>query len=248
MRGICGWFSNERIGDGEETLRRMIAAHHGAATDPESKTMPQAGLSIFGAVARPSLLEVDGYLLAAIGHPRLRGADRATGNLLELARRLRAGGKEALSTLGGDFAVASWDSRSGRGLLAVDRTGVHPLMYAQAPSSLVFGSTLDMLFGHPGVQRRLSAQGTFDYLYYHVCPGPGTIYEGARRLLPGECVEFDSRTDSSTVSGTLSRVRSPPARTFSIGFECSWLRRDPIRTNRGEALRDRASRVLRDAE
>jgi asparagine synthase (glutamine-hydrolysing) len=271
MRGICGWFSNERIGDGEETLRRMIAAHHGPATDPESKTVPQAGLSIFGAVARPALLEVDGYLLAIVGHPRLRGADRATGNLVDLAGRLRAGGKDALRTLGGDFALAAWDSRSGRGLLAVDRTGVHPMMYAQASRSLVFGSTLDMLFGHPGVERRLSAQGTFDYLYYHVCPGPETIYEGARRLLPGECVEFDSRgagepgpywtirfnedsspgfedrkrefvallrssveeasdasgcgaflsggTDSSTVSGTLSRVRTGPARTFSIGFD-----------------------------
>jgi asparagine synthase (glutamine-hydrolysing) len=193
MKGICGWFSNGRIGDGEETLRRMLAAHRGPATDPESKSLPQAGLSIFGGVARPALLETDGYVLAIAGHPRLRGADRATGDLAAIARRLRDDGREALPAIGGDFALAAWDSRRSRGLLAVDRIGVHRLVYADAARSLAFGSTLDMLFGHPDVRRRLCAQGIFDYLHHHVCPGPGTIYEGPRRLLPGHSVEFDSR-------------------------------------------------------
>src|SRR5450755_2839757 len=111
MKGICGWFSNGRIGDGEETLRRMLAAHRGPATDPESKSLPQAGLSIFGGVARPALLETDGYVLAIAGHPRLRGADRATGDLAAIARRLRDDGREALPAIGGDFALAAWDSR-----------------------------------------------------------------------------------------------------------------------------------------
>ena len=265
MRGICGWFSNGRVVDGEETLRRMVAAHRGPATDPESRTLAQAGVSIFGGVARPALLETDGYLLLIVGHPRTRGS------LLEFAHRLRADGRETLSTLGGDFALAAWDDRSGRGLLAVDRMGMHALMYAQATGSLVFGSTLDLLFGYPGVRRQLSAQGLFDYLYHHVCPGPETVYEGARRLLPGQCVEFDRHgassasaywttqfeeqrgrsfedrkrefvdllgaavekasdapacgaflsggTDSSTVSGTLGRLRGTPVRTFSIGFD-----------------------------
>src|SRR4029079_17080328 len=99
MRGICGWFSNGRVVDGEETLRRMVAAHHGPATDPESRTLAQAGVSIFGGVARPAVLETDGYLLLIVGHPRTRGS------LLEFAHRLRADGRETLSTLGGDFAL-----------------------------------------------------------------------------------------------------------------------------------------------
>jgi asparagine synthase (glutamine-hydrolysing) len=191
MRGICGWFSSRRSDDGEETLGRMLTAHRGPATDPESKVLTQAALSIFGGVGRPVLLEVEGYALAIAGHPRLRGPDRATVDLPLLARRLRDEGRDALHAIGGDFALAAWDSKRACGLLAVDRIGMHPLMYAEAPGALVFGSTLDMLFGHPDVRRQLSAQGLFDYLYHHVCPGPGTIYEGPRRLLPGQYLEFD---------------------------------------------------------
>jgi len=48
---------------------------------------------------------------------------------------------------------------------------------------------LDMLAAFPGVERRLSMQGVFDYLFYHVSPGPETILSGLHRLPPGCCIE-----------------------------------------------------------
>jgi asparagine synthase (glutamine-hydrolysing) len=271
MRGLCGWFSNEPVDDAGERLSRMLASHHGATPNPESRLMPQAGLAVFGSVARPPLVEIDGFTLAIAGHPRLRDGDRSALDLATLVRRLRDDAKGTLAALGGDFALAAWDSRRQRGWLAVDRIGVHALMYARSGAALVFGSTLDMLFGHPGVPRQLSMQSVFDYLYYHVCPGPETIYQGLRRVPPGHCIEFGPQgaaepvaywtmqftaehgrpvaalrdefiellrasvseasdapdcgsflsggTDSSTISGTLGRVRPAPARTFSIGFD-----------------------------
>ena len=190
MRGLCGWFSNEPLGDADGVLQRMLSAHHGPTPNPETRQPSSAGVAVFGSVARPALVEIDGFTLLIAGHPRLRDCDRSALDLSALVRRLRDNGRDALATVGGDFCLAAWDSQRQQGLLAVDRIGVHQLMYANSGGALVFGSTLDMLFGHPGVPRQLSMQSVFDYLYYHVCPGPDTIYRGLRRLPAGHCIEF----------------------------------------------------------
>ena len=41
-----------------------------------------------------------------------------------------------------------------------------------------------------GDEGALDPQAIFDYLYYHVCPGPQTILDGVLRVPPGHCVEF----------------------------------------------------------
>jgi len=189
MRGICGWFSRSAAPDGDQRLKSMLGAHHGPVVNAHSVVTSQSGLAVFGTSAAPRLFEDDGFVMAVAGHPRLRD-DRASHDLAGLARLIRARGKEALDAIGGDFAIACWDNRQQRGLLAIDRIGAHQLVYAAAGDSLAFASTLDLLGGHPGVRRELSAQGIFDYLYYHVCPGPETIFTGLRRIAPGHCVEF----------------------------------------------------------
>jgi asparagine synthase (glutamine-hydrolysing) len=64
------------------------------------------------------------------------------------------------------------------------------LVHARSRAGLVFGTSLDLIGGHPEVRRELSTQGLYDYLHYHVCPGPETIFSGMRRLAPGHCIEF----------------------------------------------------------
>ena len=271
MRGLCGWFSERPDADPSATLRRMLLGGRAPMADVEFKTSPQASLASFGTLARPVLFEDDGFMLALAGHPRLRGDNRRSAGPHELARTLQTRGKEALADIGGDFALALWDSRRRRGLLAIDRIGAHQLVYARTGESLVFASNLDLLGGHPGVHRQLSQQGIYDYLFYHVSPGPETIFKNLQRVAPGHCIEFadgapagpaaywairfaeahDERletleeefvslmqaavkegsdgaqtgaflsggTDSSTVSGMLSRAGDDPARTFSIGFD-----------------------------
>ena len=271
MRGLCGWFSDRPVADGENTLRRMLAANRAPAVEAEFKTASHAGLAAFGAAARPRLLQADDFLLVVVGHPRLSGDGRRSADPHELLRALQAQGKDALARIGGDFALAAWDGKRRRGLLAVDRSGVNPLMYGRANGSLAFASNLDMVAAFPGVRRELSQQGIFDYLFYHVSPGPQTIYTDLSRIPPGHCVEFGPEgvaapraywsmqfheqrhqpldglkhefvslmqaavqeaaegvasgaflsggTDSSTVSGMLSRAGTGPARTFSIGFD-----------------------------
>ncbi len=249
----------------------MLDSARQAAKEPSVLANSSCELAVFGATARPRLFEADGMALAVVGHPRWTDGRSRSSDLCGLATALRTRGKNALVNLGGDFALAAWDIEVHRGWLAVDRIGVHQIVYAHAHATLAFASTLDILAACPGIARRLSMQGLYDYLYFHVCPGPGTIYEGMHRLAAGHCIEFgngiasepcaywsmrfdeeaDPRldlleeefialtraavaeaadgassgaflsggTDSSTVSGMLSRLSGHRARTFSIGFD-----------------------------
>ena len=271
MRGICGWFSDRPEDDGGAALRSMLATNAPAAAGATLRSSPGAGLAAFGAGAGLTLTEFDGLLLAVVGHPRLRTGGASSADPADLARALKRDPREALARVGGDFALAAWDRQERRGYLAVDRIGVHQLVYTRINGALVFASTLDLLGAFPGVRRELSSQGLFDYLFYHVSPGPQTVFADQHRVPPGHCLEFGPRasvqpqaywsmrfseepglrldaleeefrsllsgavaeasegaatgaflsggTDSSTISGMLSKLRSAPARTFSIGFD-----------------------------
>ncbi len=139
---------------------------------------------------RSRQIEVDGVHLAIVGHPYWVDGSKRSDDPTALARALR-NGPTALSGLVGDFALAAWDERTKKGLLAVDRIGVNALFYGHAPGSLVFASTLDLLRGHPDIHTELSDQGLYDYLYFHVCAGPHTVFSGLQRLPAGHYLEFD---------------------------------------------------------
>src|SRR4030095_9033942 len=145
MRGMCGWFSTHTGRGAEATLRRMLASNQAPPADATLKISPHSGLAIFGASARPRLLEEDGFLLAVAGHPRWCEGGLRTEDDGALLHSLREHGKGALARIGGDFALAAWNPRDRRGLLAVDRIGIHQLVYTTADRSLAFASTLDML-------------------------------------------------------------------------------------------------------
>ena len=136
-----------------------------------------------------------------------------------------------------------------------------------------FAATLDALAAHPGGgARTVSPQAIYDYIYFHMVPGPATMFAGTRRLPPGHCLvhregqsvvrpywemryvedlrvpeealarEFlgciesavrdaasgarcgtflSGGTDSSTVTGFLSRISESPVDSFSIGFDAA---------------------------
>lgn len=190
MSGLCGWFSSSESRATDSLIQAMLAAGREPAAQPALKVTPRAGLAIFGAITRPVLVESGGALLAVTGHPRLRSDDRRATDPAKILDLLRTRGKSGLAELGGDFSLAFWDSSRQNGLLAVDRIGVHRLGYAIVGDSVAFASSLDNLSGHPGVQRRLSQQGIYDYLFYHVSPSPGTIFADMHRVAPGSYVEF----------------------------------------------------------
>lgn len=92
-----------------------------------------------------------------------------------------------LDRLNGMFALAVWDAREQRLLLARDRVGIKPLYYAQleATGGLAFGSEPKALLALPGVSRELDINALDAYLDLLYVPPPLSMFAGIRQLPPG---------------------------------------------------------------
>jgi len=101
-------------------------------------------------------------------------------------------GDGCFSRLWGMFAIAIWDSRSHKLLLARDRVGKKPLFYSANGSSLLFGSELKALLASGLLNdRSIDEQAVSDYFSYGYIPAPKTIYRKVRKVLPGHYVVCD---------------------------------------------------------
>ncbi len=87
--------------------------------------------------------------------------------------------------LRGMFAIALWDSRSHRLLLARDRFGIKPLYYRLAGGTLSFASELKAMLEQPGFSRRIDSRAVAAYLAFNSIPAPLTIFAEARKLPAG---------------------------------------------------------------
>jgi asparagine synthase (glutamine-hydrolysing) len=95
-------------------------------------------------------------------------------------------GERAIERFRGMFALAIYDAKARRLVLARDRLGVKPLYFAELPGrGLVFGSELKSLLEDPGVPREWDAEAIDAYLTLLYIPAPQTIYRGIQKLPPG---------------------------------------------------------------
>jgi asparagine synthase (glutamine-hydrolysing) len=99
-------------------------------------------------------------------------------------------GDEFLERLRGMFAIALWDERRGRLLLARDRFGIKPLYYRVADGGLSFASELKAMLELPGFSREIDPRAVAAYLAFNSIPAPLTIFTEARKLAPGHLLAW----------------------------------------------------------
>jgi asparagine synthase (glutamine-hydrolysing) len=102
-------------------------------------------------------------------------------------------GPRFVDELRGMFAVAVWDSRRRRLVLARDRFGIKPLYYRVAGPTLSFASELKALFAQPGFQRQIDFDALEAYLAFNSIPAPLTIFSGVRKLPAGHLLTWEGR-------------------------------------------------------
>ena len=124
--------------------------------------------------------------LEAKGHRFRTQSDTET--LLHLYEEL---GPDFVRELGGMFALALWDSRENRLVLARDRLGQKPLVYRLEPDRLLFASELKSLLAVPGLPRKVDPDAIDAYLTYQYVPHPRTILEGFAKLPPGHMAVYE---------------------------------------------------------
>jgi asparagine synthase (glutamine-hydrolysing) len=101
-------------------------------------------------------------------------------------------GDRFVHELNGQFAIALWDRRRRRLVLARDRTGIRPLFHAQVGGRLLFASEVKSLFAWPELPRRLRLEGLAStFTFWSVLP-PDTVFEGVSSLPPGHLMVVDA--------------------------------------------------------
>ena len=198
MSGICGWINNVEAPAAPALLTAMTRGLGDHASPPASAIVSGgSGLSAWSLHGNASTHAADGLLVALEGHPywhsdALSTLAKTHSPAAALAAAYRHSGINALQDMHGPFALALIDQPKHETLLAVDRLGIRPLCYTQAGNQsgtpLVFGSTTDSVIAHPAVTAAIDPQAIFNYLFCHMVPGPGSIYAGVRKLLPGQYI------------------------------------------------------------
>jgi asparagine synthase (glutamine-hydrolysing) len=203
--GICGMVSSAQgLAPEAEVVARMNATlvHRG----PDSDGLFDGGEAILAA-RRLSIIDLDG------GRQPIANEDGSVVvvqngeiyNYRELRRELEQRGHRFatasdtevlvhlyeehgdafLERLRGMFALAIWDSRERRLLLARDRFGIKPLYYRVADGTLCFSSELKAMLELPGFSRRIDPRAASAFLAFNSIPAPLTIFAEARKLPPG---------------------------------------------------------------
>jgi asparagine synthase (glutamine-hydrolysing) len=90
-----------------------------------------------------------------------------------------------LRRLRGMFAIALWDEKRRRLLLARDRYGIKPLLYSERDGVINFSSELTSLLESGAVDRTVDPDSLAAYLRFNWIPGEETIFAGVRSLPPG---------------------------------------------------------------
>ncbi len=205
MCGICGIFEFDRQEPFPDALIRRMSntiVHRG----PDDEGI-YSGEGVGFGFRRLSIIDVggghqpisneDGSLWVMLNgeiynYPELRRELESQGHCLStrsdtetIVHLYEEYGEKCFERLRGMFAIALWDSRKRRLLLARDRVGKKPLYFAADGQRIVFGSELKALLAAGNLSRQVDPEALSDYFSFGYIPAPKTIYRAVRKLLPG---------------------------------------------------------------
>lgn len=193
MSGICGWIG---LAAAPELLEQMAAPlSRFDQSVPQARCGQRSGVAVAAQAGSADVYQRDGLLVALWGQPRLdepalAAQAAAQGVAATVATLWSQGAQRTCARIHGCFTLAILDERSGEALLATDRMGIQPLNWQLAGETLVFASSADALVRHPLTPGVLDHQGLYNYVYFHMVPSPGTVYQGQQRLLPGRYLHY----------------------------------------------------------
>ncbi len=210
MCGISGFVLKGRSADSSGLLRKManVISHRGPDDEGFLETQSSSGgYSIGLAHRRLSIIDLgaghqpigneDGSVqivfngeiynyqslrndLISRGHQFKTASDTET-----IVHAYEEYGDQCVERLRGMFAFAIWDARRDRLFMARDRFGKKPLFLYKTDNAFLFSSEIKSILQYPEFNRCVNRQAVWEYLSYRYVPGPDTLFEGVKKLLPG---------------------------------------------------------------
>ena len=160
-----------------------VPRHIERTPDPGG-TLPH--LSLGGPIAYSS----NAGVIAIKGEPRLADAQDVAAVARRVLESYVADGADALAELRGPFALVIMVPRARKCLIAIDRMGVERLAWGRKNGWIAVGSSaFDVAQGLASAPA-LNHQALFNFMYSHMVPAPGTVFQDVSKLLPGTAVEF----------------------------------------------------------
>lgn len=210
MCGICGLLSRDAghpLSHLEQTSREMLRAlahrgpHGDAFVSRPNLAIATNRLAIRGVDQhQPPLLEYEaGVVVACNGeidnHRELRRSLAEAGHeivhstdIAVLAPLYLEKGLDFLQHVQGVFALALWDERHQRLILARDRAGERHLYYAVMGQNVYFASELAALVKACKPDLQLDAAALAGYLRSGYCAAPGSLLQHIHKVCPGEMI------------------------------------------------------------
>ncbi|MDC0033843.1 asparagine synthase (glutamine-hydrolyzing) [Alphaproteobacteria bacterium] len=123
-------------------------------------------------------------------------------------------GEAFLPLLNGMFALALYDHKRERLIVARDRFGVKPLYYMNRGSEFIFASEIKALKSHPSFDSALDPTGLAVFLGLFYIPDPWTAYRHVHKLQPGHYIRIERDGPSEHVFHDLDYTKKiDPDRT-----------------------------------
>lgn len=101
-------------------------------------------------------------------------------------------GERFVEHLSGQFAIALWDKRRQRLLLARDRVGIRPLFYALIGGHLLFASEVKAILAVAPEAAALDEQGLAEVFTFWGTVGERTVFKGVRSLPAGHSLVIEN--------------------------------------------------------
>jgi asparagine synthase (glutamine-hydrolysing) len=137
---------------------------------------------------------------------------RSDGDAEVIPHLYEAQGEDFVRQLHGKFALALYDRRRRRLVLARDGLGVKPLYYLDTPAGFWFASEMKSLLLAPDFQPVVDRQALDWLLTFKHIPGDTTLLDGIRLLPPGHRIVVDVARHAARVE-PFYRIPDEPIRS-----------------------------------
>ncbi|MCK5493825.1 MAG: asparagine synthase (glutamine-hydrolyzing) [Candidatus Omnitrophica bacterium] len=210
MCGICGFYSkkSEDLREGLKGMQSLLT-HRG----PDSKGIYEKD-NVGLAISRLSVVDVEGsdqplynedksivvvYNGMIYNYKKLRKDLRNKGHCFRtkgdgevILHLYEEKGVECFKFLHGMFAVALYDIKKNKIVLARDHIGIKPLYYYFDNNKILFSSEIKGFINTGLIEDTLDPESLSLYFSYNYIPGEKTIYKDLYELLPGHFLKIDN--------------------------------------------------------
>ncbi|WP_163834593.1 asparagine synthetase B family protein [Spartinivicinus ruber] len=191
-----GWLTPDPLNEGSavETLKTLLPRpeHH------PLETFVNAKLALIKTADNTShLAQQEGITVLISGYPQWVEAPYShisskQNPAIAAIAAYQALGTNCLTSLHGQFSLFLYDHQQDAFMLATDRMATQPVYYQLHNNQLFFGSFASIVKNHPDSSTSLCDQAIYNYLYFHMIPSPGTVYDNIYKLEPAQYICYQS--------------------------------------------------------